>query len=254
MLEIDKNCLFFKTKQVYFSNDPFDIKNCQNIQFLYCKKRKDSNGFKQKQELTQIIDLTQELDTIFQEMQRNVKNHIRRAEREGVEIQISKNFDEFYDIYISLFKKKNIISFMDKFGIGKIIPKEIMEKYGTLFVAKYNGEVIVGDVYLEGEDVVFSWAGASKRLSLDKQGKKMVSRASRLCVWKAIEYYKNKGKKEFDLGGMWPIEQEEDDFLKKGINSYKRGFGGKLVTRYNYEKTYSKLYYLLSKINNIRNI
>jgi hypothetical protein len=129
-----------------------------------------------------------------------------------------------------------------------------MEQYGTLFLATIDDDILLGDVYLDGKDQVFSWAGASKRFNVDKNGSKSISRASRLCVWKAIEHYKKQGKKEFDLGGMWSQKETQRDPSKKGINLYKQGFGGEPVTRYYYTKTYSKLFSLFQQLNTIRNM
>ena len=44
---------------------------------------------------------------------------------------------------------------------------------------------------------------------------------------RAIKNAKEKGIKEFDLGGLWSKEEAEKDEKKKGINTYKLSYGGK---------------------------
>jgi hypothetical protein len=124
-------------------------------------------------------------------------------------------------------------------GIG--VPNaEIMRKYGTLFIAEHEGEILGGILYLEDENNIFGWRGASLHLEVDKKKAALIGRANRLIHWEAIKYAKKKGIKEFDWGGLWSEEEAKRDKMKRGINSFKLSFGGEVVTRYCYSKTYSK--------------
>jgi len=253
MLAIDKKILTFDIKEVHFSNVPYDIKNCDYLKFRYCKDKVNSKGFVRKKELTTIIDLTQELEVIWKNMDnKDMRYWINRAEREGIKIRINEGYEQFYQIFRSFMKKKGIKSLFDIFGVGKI-SLNAMKQTGTLFVAEYNGEILAGTIYLENDKVIESWIGASKRLEVDKKKRTLVSCANRLADWEAIKYAKEKGIKEFDLGGLWPEEEAEKDRSKKGINDFKLSFGGKTVTRYSYEKIYSRAYRFLYNLYNLKN-
>jgi len=245
MLAVDKKVLMFKHREVHFSNQPHDIKNCDYLKFHYCKKRVNIDGFKRKKEFTSVIDLTQDLDTIWNNFdKKSTKYGIRRAEREGIIIRKNQKYEEFLEMYNSFIKKRGIKSLLEVFGIKNISVKDL-KKYGTLLVAEYDGEVIAGTFYLEDESHIEAWIGGSKRLDSDNKKKRLIACANRLIDWEVIKYAKGKGIKEFDLGGLWSIEEAEKDVSKKGINKFKLSFGGKTVTRYSYEKTYSKTYKLV---------
>ena len=253
MLEVDKKLFIFKSKKVFFADAPFDIKGCHELRFIYCKNKVDANGFECKKELTLITDLTQDLDTIWMGMNRNSQRNIKRAETLGIKISIRKDFNQFYKIYLSLFRKKGILPFLRMFGFG-IIPLDVMEKYGTLFVAEYDGEILEGTVYLENKHDVYSWAGASKRFEVDSKKAGLIACASRLCIWEAMKHYKENNKIVYDHGGMWPQEEAENDARKEGINRYKLSFGGDIVTRYSYSKVYSNMYNFMQKLYSLRNL
>ena len=128
-----------------------------------------------------------------------------------------------------------------------------MKKYGTLFLAEYNGEILVGTLYLINNNTIKSWIGASKRLEVDRAKASIISNADRLIDWVAIKYAKEKGLIDFDLGGLWSQDEAEKDIGKKGINSYKLSYGGRTVTRYSYYKIYSKIYNLAYQLYNYKN-
>lgn len=253
MLMVDKKIFLFKIKEVYFSDIPFNIEGCHDLNFIYCKKKVDVDGFTCKKELTLVRDLTQDLDTIWQNIRKEGRRHIKRSEEKGIKIRISEEFDQFYKIYKSLFRKKKIAPLLGTFGFG-IIPLDTMKKYGTLFVAELDGELLCGDVFLDDTHNVYSWVAASNRLGVDKEKARLIGSASRLCLWEAMKYYKEKSKKEFDLGGIWSEEEAEKDIGKKGINSFKLSLGGEIVTRYSYRKIYSKIFDFTRNLYSLRKL
>lgn len=254
MLVLDRKILLYNIKEVHFSDYPHDIEGCDFLKFHYCKKKVNAKGFSCQKEITSIIDLTQDLDKIWQDFdKKNVKYQIKRAQKDGIKIHINENYSQFFKMYRSFIQKKGIKSIFDVFGVGSIT-FESMKKYGTLFTAGYDGEIINGTLYLIDNSNMRSWIGASKRLEADKKKASKVGIADRLMDWEAMQYAKEKGVKEFDLGGLWSEEEAEKDENKKGINSYKLRYGGKIVTKYSYHKIYSKSYNLAYQLYNLKNL
>lgn len=241
MLVVDRKILSFKIKDVYFSDSPFDIEGCHDLNFIYCKKKVDFDGFTRNKELTLTIDLTQNLDTLWQNIKKDTRRHIKRSGEKGIKIRMSNEFDQFYKIYKTLFRKKKMMPVLGSFGFG-IVPLDTLKTYGTLFVAERDGELLCGDVFLDDAHNAYSWVAASNRFGVDQETTRLAGSASRFCLWEAMKYYKEQSKKELDLGGMWPEEETEKDRVKKGINSFKLNFGGEIVTRYSYRKIYSKVF------------
>jgi len=253
MLIIDRKILTFNIKEVHFSDYIQDIQGCDFLSFQYCKNKVNGKGFTCKKVLTSIIDLTQDLDTIWQSMNnKSVRYRINRAQREGIKIRINEDYEQFFQLYRSFMQKKRLKSLFDVFGVG-YINLEIMKKYGTLFIAEYDGEIICGTLFLEDNHNIKSWIGASKRLEVDRAKASIISDADHLIDWNVIKYAKEKGIEEFDLGGLWSEEELKKDESKNGINTYKLNMGGKIVTCYSFQKIYSKTFNLIYHLYNLKN-
>lgn len=244
MQVIDKKMFMFDIKEVHFSKNPFDIEGCDFLIFPYCKNKVEAKGFICYKKLTSIIDLTENLDKIWQKIDRkSTRYSIKRAEREGIKIRINNKYDQFFQIYKKFLQKKGLNSLFEVFGVG-IVPLDTMKKNGTLFVADYNGEILGGILFLEDEFNIEAWVSASKRHEIEKKKYVLVGCANRLIWWEAIKYAKEKGIKEFDFGGLWPEDEAEKNPEKKRINSFKLRFGGEVKPGYSYEKGYSKTLHL----------
>ena len=253
MLTIDRKILNFNIKDVHFSDYPFDIDGCDFLNFEYCKNKIDVKGFTCKKVYTVIIDLTQDLDTIWKNMDnKSARYWIKRAEREGIKFRKSQEYERFFPLYRDFIQKKGLKSTFDAFGVGSTTI-ETMKKYATLYTGEYDGEILVGTLFLEDNSNIKAWVSASKRLDIEKERIWMTSCADRFVDWEVIKYAKEKGLKEFDQGGLWPKEEEVDE-NKKGINTYKMGLGGKITTCYSYMKFYSKKYKLLYDMYNLKNL
>ena len=247
MLEIEKEIYIFKTKEIWFSDYPFDVTGYDTVTFRACKNKVDIKGFTREEFTTLVIDLTQDLDMIWKNMERgSCRKRIKRAEREGVKIKLNQNYEEFYEINRSFRKNK---------GLNKGLPAgsekiDIIKKYATLVVAELDGDILCGRLYLEDENNIRSWISASKRFEVDKEKSALIGCANRLIHWQAIQYAKEKGIKEFDMGGYY--DREAKDEQKEGINVFKKSFGGELTAHYIYQKDYSKLYKLAKMIYQLK--
>lgn len=209
--------------------------------FKNCKNKGDYEGFTRSESTTLVIDLTKDLEVIWKNMHVNVRNKINRAMRQNVIIKRNQNYDDFDKIQQSFREKK---------GIGDAESIEILKKYGTLFVAEIEGEVLGGVIYLEDINNIRGWYAATKRLEADKEKQKVISEANRLVEWEAIKYAKAKGIKVYDEGGYYT--GKEEDPQRERINVNKRTLGGELVTRYIYEKDYSIRYKIAKNIYKLK--
>ena len=252
MLTVNKKILMFEIKEIHFSDIPYDINSCDYVKFCYCKNKISKDGFKRQKEITSVIDLTQDLDTIWNNMnKKSTRYGIKKAEKEGIVVKINEGHDEFLKIYNSFLKKIGLRSTIELFGIKKLTVEDL-KKYGTLFTAEYNNEIITGTLFLEDESHIEAWIGGSKRFEVDDKMKRRIAYANRLIDWEMIKYAKDKGIKEYDLGGLWSEEEAKKDSSKQGINDFKLSFGGKIETRYSYEKIYSKPYKFFYKLYTLK--
>lgn len=243
MIEINKKVMIFRTKEFWFCDEPFDVKNCDNVSFRACKKKLDAPGFKRKEFTTLVIDLSQDLENIWKNMDSSSCRYvIKKAEKGGIKIKLNQRREDFYRLN-KQFKTSKGLGARNTDSLGFI------ERYGTLFTAEFQKEMIAGCLFLEDKNNIRWLLGASKRLNNIKS--KLSGDANRLLLWEAIKYAKEKGIKEFDFGGYYTGEKKDEQ--KEKINFFKKGFGGKLITHYTYQKGYSKFYKILESIYNLKN-
>jgi lipid II:glycine glycyltransferase (peptidoglycan interpeptide bridge formation enzyme) len=194
-------------------------------------------GFTRLRSNTLIIDLTKDLDQIFQNIKRRCREYIIETERnQDIKININKNPKEFYNLCYDL-KKYLHLNFRERLNTLK--PKEI-KKYGTLFTAEYNNNLLGGLLLLENDSHIFLLESASYRDDTNRERMRILGKINRRLYWEAIKYAKEKGLREFDFGGVWPEEQARLDLKKQGINFFKLSFGGEIVRRFSYQKIYSR--------------
>lgn len=244
MLVLDSSILLLKGKWVYFADHPIDMEKCDYVHFDHCHNDKEFEGFTRlNRDMTAVIDLTQNLDVIWQNMSELWKRSIKRAEEANLEISLNQYYKEYWRMNRNFeLRTSRYQHFSIEHGIAyPSVP--IMKKYGTLFTAKYNGEMLAGNIFLEDKNHIKLWRSASLRLEVDKEKTMLISRANRMLHWEAIKYAKTKGIKEYDLGGIWTEEQLASDPGKQSsLNFFKLGTGAIPVACCSYRKVYSRIY------------
>ena len=238
MLQITKKIYLFKIVEVWFNDSPFEVNDCDAVTFHACKNKVDTPGFSRENFTTTVIDLTHDLDAIWGNMSKSSCRYaIKRAKRDGVKIKLNENFEEFYNINRSFRKSKGLSAGFDTV--------ETMRKYGTLFVTEYGGQILAGQLYVEDKNNIRWLLGASKRLEVSKEEATLIGNANRLMIWEAINYAKQKGLREFDMGGISDTGENEPP---DPVDAFKLSFGGRPDTKYIYRKDYSVLYKLIKRV------
>lgn len=245
MIEIESKKLIFKIKDIYFSDYPCDVSTCDYVMFHDCRENFPNSDFKIFNTITSIIDLSKNIDIIWQNIDRKSTRHsISRAQKKDIKIKINQDIDEFYELFSQFIQQKSISA---PFNIG-LVDINAIKKNGIVFTAYDKEELLAGNVYLNGNNTFRLWISASKRLNSNKEKTILIGDANRLIHWTAIQYAKENKFLEFDWGGLWPDEIANQSSQKKNINSFKLHFGGKIENRYSYEKIYSKSYRVIKQV------
>lgn len=235
MLEIENSRVIFKSKEIWFSEIPFDITGYDAITFHDCTKNVAVRGFAKRESATLVIDLSQDLNTLWEKMHKTAcRRSIERAKKEGVTIRVNQDYDTFFMINSEFRKLKGLPEY--NFDI------KYMKKNGILFLSEFQGKIIGGQFYLSDGKTIRILFGSSRRLEEDGISGRLSGNSNRLIIWEAIKYAKEKGMSTFDMGGYYI--GEKPDPQKESINTFKKSFGGELATRYTYQKDYSRLYSL----------
>ena len=160
---------------------------------------------------------------LLKNMRKNTRNLIRRAGREGVEITASENpmqdIAHFLKLHEETRKRHHFTPYTDAFF------HEQLDQFGkrnecTLYLAKYNGEVIAASMHMHmaGETSYHHGASTHKYSKIP---------ASYLLQWTAITDALKRGDHTYHFWGIAPEGAKNHPF--QGVTTFKTGFGGQML-------------------------
>ncbi len=158
---------------------------------------------------TVIVNLDRSEDEIFNSLNKPTRTGIRRAIKSGLTVEESQQWEEAYEVYKETRQRNNtIIRPLDKL-------KEWADK---LFVCRKDGKIIAINITwfidLYDKNVPRTMTNSFLREFAHE-------RPNELLYWEVFKYYKNKGYKQFDLGG-YAIKPREN---LEHVNTFKENFG-----------------------------
>lgn len=176
------------------------------------------------------IDIGQDITSIWQNMDANLKGHIKRTERNGISIEDgSKN--DLIDIYHSLERR-----YREQKRSVTVSEAYLSALYDTfspanlkVFVAKQNGNTVGGIVALLYKDRVLYWIGGAKPPSANFS-------PNDLAQWEAIKFANSCGYKIY----------EEIGAGTERLSEFKAKYNPKLNHRYTVRK-YSSFFYVCAE-------
>ena len=229
MIVYDKQVLWFKTRTIWLSDQPFDVDGIDSICFHACRTKMDMPGFLREDRATIEIDLARDLDQLWSKVSSKCRSGIRRAEKDGVVVHMDRGHEEF----LKLNEEFRAVKGLDH----NTFPLGFTKEKGKLFIAEMNGEMVGGVLFLNDERTLLGVISASRRLDVEGDNRCNISNANRLLWWSAIEYGKENGLERVDMGGYYV--GSEPNPQAEGINEFKRRFGGEVVNSYEYRRDYT---------------
>jgi peptidoglycan pentaglycine glycine transferase (the first glycine) len=161
-------------------------------------------------------------EELFEGFRKTTRYDIRRALREGVEVDIPKCRDDLHE-YLRIYEK---LEKERRFGIKATnviqrIQWLLDSGRGTLLLARHQGRLMGGTVLARtGRLCTYVWGATAKAEKFS---------TGQLLQWKALQWAKSVGCTEYDLGNCSPG-------ATTGPYWFKTGFGGSLIhyvpTRY----------------------
>lgn len=227
-----------------------DFENC----FIdYCKKNnivaefirfhpliKNENIFKNDIEIlhnrvTVTLDLTKGIDKIWSEdIKSKNRNMIRKAERNGLFVEKSLDFEVFKDIYRATMDKVDADSY---YYFNDDYYNEIKENNDyILFNVKKENQVIAAAIFMGyGNYFHYHLAGSLKEY--------LKFAPNNLLLWEAIKYANEKGYKRMHFGGGLT------DNLEDNLFKFKSSFSKEYADFYIGKRIHNKeiYYYLIEK-------
>ena len=177
------------------------------------------------------INLSKNLDEIFNNIKSKRRNQIKKAIKEKIIIKTEFNkvvFDQWWNIYLKTVERG---SFLKQ---NKEMVLHLLESGNCkLFSAWFNGKLIAGSVIVINNYPMW-WLGASLREYFKYNG-------SSLLQWEIIKWAKSQSYSIYDMGGASLDENH-------GPTKFKKSFTGEYFISPIYKIILSKKYYIINFI------
>ena len=243
---VKANVFYYNGNVNEFIDECYRLSKEKNIPYIEIQTSITDKAFLQfphKNSGTYIINLHDDIETIWNNLNKKARNQIRQARKKNVEVVITdseKDFLEWWDIYSKTANRKEFI--LESYNLTK----ELFEKkeISRLFVAKIGNKIVSGNlIILSNTEVIWKLGGSDREFS--------EFRPNHLLQWEIIEWSKKQGYSYYDMGGALPPRYDIngvpiDEGSGEGPSSFKRKFGGEYKEIYKYQIITNKLRY---KIN-----
>lgn len=154
---------------------------------------------------TVVVNLRPSLSEIFNNLQKDARWGIKKAERENLTVEESENWDGFYPIYVETMKSTGI----------RFESLEHLKKWADVLFLCKKDEKIIGGSTLKVENNV-------PRLTRNASLKKFQHfQPNNLLYWACIKWSKENNYSTLDLGG-WQINPTTQE---RGVNDFKERWG-----------------------------
>lgn len=169
-------------------------------------------------EVTWILDISKDEETLMREMRKTHRNLIRRAGKDGVEILKSDSEEylrNFYDIHMETVERHGFVPFSYEYIKAEL---ESFKQDGQILIfnARYQEKIISSAIVVFYGNEAFYHHGASSSAY-----SKVPS--SYLTLWEAILEAKRRGATKFNFYGIVDNNPKHPWF---GLSQFKKGFGG----------------------------
>jgi len=173
------------------------------------------------------INLNENLNDIFKKFAKNTRNEINKCYRDDKLLFLinekinQKDIVEFIILFNKFNKFKNLGTNVNELEKSLVRKKENI----AFFKAVKDNRIVVFNVYFVDNNRARLKCSVSLR-GEDGKERNLIGRANRTLHFEAISFFKEKGYKLYDMGG---VSLTED---KMGIDSFKSKFGGILFTEW----------------------
>ena len=207
-----------KEKAAFIRICPLFLKSEENLQIFRDLGFKDAPLHMMHPETTWILDIDKDEETIMREMKKNHRNLIRRAEKDGVTIEMGDSEEflkTFYDIHLETVERHRFVPFSYDYIRSELESFKTDDRI-KIFNARYEGKIISSAIIVFYGNEAFYHHGASS-----SQYAKVPS--SYLALWEAMREAKRRGIGKFNFYG---IVEDNPKHPWYGLSKFKKGFGG----------------------------
>ncbi|MDD3647665.1 MAG: peptidoglycan bridge formation glycyltransferase FemA/FemB family protein [Candidatus Dojkabacteria bacterium] len=178
-------------------------------------------------ELTWVLDIDKSEEELLAGMRKNTRYYIHRAERDGVEIEKTKDMkkmEEFWEIYSDTVQRQKWTAYSRDYITNEFKAFSKDDKI-DMYLARYEGKYIAASLIVYyGRQAIYHHSGSLSAYSKIP--------ASYLLQWEAIREAQERGLKWYNFWGIAPIKKVKGEYILEkghpweGLSFFKLGFGG----------------------------
>ena len=223
---------FLTRAEVWFDDEPGETQSVDLL--IYSRRSKPVPGTKVRVAHTYLIDLTQSVEQLEANLNKETAYKIRRAERDKVKCERldPKNprvVDEFEQMY-NVFAKIKGLQPLHRGRMESLAAASLVDLSAA---RNAEGKILVYHAnYYDGRRASGMELPSLFRTLSDSAERNSIGRANRLLNWHDILSYKADGLEAFDFGGWYVGTNPE----MLNINEVKRGYGGQVIREYDCEQ------------------
>lgn len=186
------------------------------------------------------------------QMRKTTRNLIRRAEKDGVTVELStdpiRDVEEFIKLHDETRKRHHFTPYTNRFFRAQV--KHFAESGNVLvYIARHEGQILATSIHMQFGGETSYHHGASVMTKVP---------ASYLLQWRAIQDALKRGDSIYNFWGIAPMTEQKADGDEEakmeiadkkhpfaGVTLFKTGFGGKLLNiEHCFDLPLSSKYYL----------
>lgn len=168
---------------------------------------------------TLVVDLTPPLETLRKRFDQKWRNHLNRAEKNGLTVRendrVDHHFQTFIGIYDQMMTRKQFAASSNIREFERIQQDLPTNQQMKVFICEQEGTPVAGLVGTVIGDTAIYLFGATNEQGMKSQG-------AYLLQWRMIQLLKEIGIRYYDLGGINPQ-------TNPGVYSFKKGLSGEDV-------------------------
>jgi CelD/BcsL family acetyltransferase involved in cellulose biosynthesis len=154
-------------------------------------------GYYVEEKHTYVLSLDQPIDQLWKGMKSACRRAVRKAQRSGVEViePDHKSFlEDYYELAKDTYRKSNRLPPLSARQLGMVWDTLNETQRVKVLLARHEGRVIAGAIFLLFQDKIYYWDGASCRDGLSL-------RPNNLIHWILIEWAVGHGYRTYDMLG-----------------------------------------------------
>ena len=172
---------------------------------------------------TWVVDLRVGKDVVWDRMEGRARTAVRKAEKNGVTVRHAgpRDLAAYYDIHCATYNRTGITPHPKRY-FNVIWTKFLPTDRALILVAEHEGKPVAMETFGVFKNQGLYWTGASTDTGLDLE-------ANSLLQWHAIMWMIERGFSFYETGEAFPHAKSGKE---KGLNDFKRSFGGVLYPIY----------------------